>query len=77
MRNIIVKVTETEELRRNLFYQKMRKLQRVLIFCVEFRELSHLTRDLSQAEKKMNVEVVILSVAQLVKTVMYCLLSMI
>ena len=24
----------------------------VLIFCVEFRELSHLTRDLSQAEKK-------------------------
>ena len=27
----------------------------VLIFCVEFRELSHLTRDLSQAEKKINV----------------------
>ena len=27
----------------------------VLIFCVEFRELSHLTRDLSQAEKKTNV----------------------
>ena len=26
-----------------------------LIFCVEFRELSHLTRDLSQAEKKINV----------------------
>ena len=25
----------------------------VLIFCVEFRELSHLTRDLSQAEKKI------------------------
>ena len=55
MRNIIVKVTETEELRRNLFYQKMRKLQRVLIFCVEFRELSHLTCDLSPAEKKVTV----------------------
>ena len=27
----------------------------VLIFCVEFWELSHLKRDLSQAEKKMNV----------------------
>ena len=27
---------------------------RVLIFCVEFRELSHLTRDLSQAEKEIN-----------------------
>ena len=27
----------------------------VLIFCVEFRELSHLTRDLSQTEKKINV----------------------
>ena len=27
----------------------------VLIFCVEFRELSHFTRDLSQAEKKINV----------------------
>ena len=26
----------------------------VLIFCVEFRELSHLTRDLSQAEKKID-----------------------
>ena len=25
----------------------------VLIFCVEFQELSHLTRDLSQAEKKL------------------------
>ena len=27
----------------------------VLIFCVEFRELSHLTCDLSQAEKNINV----------------------
>ena len=27
----------------------------VLMFCVEFRELSHLTRDLSQAEKKITV----------------------
>ena len=27
----------------------------VLIFCVEFRELSHLTRDFSQAEKKITV----------------------
>ena len=27
----------------------------VLIFCVEFRELFHLIRDLSQAEKKINV----------------------
>ena len=26
----------------------------VLIFCVEFQELSHLRRDLSQAEKKIN-----------------------
>ena len=29
---------------------------RVLIFCVEFRELSHLTRDFSQAEKKIKAE---------------------
>jgi hypothetical protein len=28
---------------------------KVLIFCVEFWELSHLTRDLFQAEKKINV----------------------
>ena len=27
----------------------------VLIFCLEFQELSHLTCDLSQAEKKINV----------------------
>ena len=27
----------------------------VLIFCVEFWELSYLTRDLSQAEKKIDV----------------------
>ena len=27
----------------------------VLIFCVEFREMSHLTRDLSQADKQINV----------------------
>ena len=27
----------------------------VLLLCVEFRELSHLTSDLSQAEKKINV----------------------
>ena len=27
----------------------------VLLFCAEFRELSHLTCDLSQAEKKINV----------------------
>ena len=27
----------------------------ILIFCVEFRKLSHLTRDLSQAEKKITV----------------------
>ena len=27
----------------------------VLIFCVELQELSHLTRDLAQAEKKINV----------------------
>ena len=27
----------------------------VLIFCVGFQELSHLTRNLSQAEKKINV----------------------
>ena len=26
-----------------------------LIFCVDIQELSHLTRDLSQAEKKINV----------------------
>ena len=28
---------------------------KVLYFCVGFRELSHLTRDISQAEKKVNV----------------------
>ena len=28
---------------------------KVLIFCVEFWEWSHLTRDLSQAEKKITV----------------------
>ena len=28
----------------------------VLIFCVEFQELSHLTRDLSQAENKSRVK---------------------
>ena len=28
-------------------------MNKVLIFCVEFRELSHLPRDLSQAEKKI------------------------
>ena len=27
----------------------------VLIFCVEFREMSHLTRDLSEAEKEITV----------------------
>ena len=30
-------------------------IPKVLILWVEFRELSHLTRDLSQAEKKINV----------------------
>ena len=34
---------------------KKMMLFQVLIFCVEFRELSHLTRDLSQAEKKITV----------------------
>ena len=59
----------------------------VLIFCVGFRELPHLTRDLSQAEKKIllqaeqmhkmtsislkMVKYVILSVAQLVGTVIF------
>ena len=33
----------------------IRNITGILIFCVEFQELSHLTRDLSQAEKKMNV----------------------
>ena len=28
---------------------------KVLIFCFEFQELSHSTRDLSQTEKKINV----------------------
>ena len=55
MRNAIVKVTETETLKRDFFYQKMRKLKRGLIFCVEFRELSHWTRNLSPAERKVNV----------------------
>ena len=27
----------------------------VLYFCVDFRELSHLTHELSQAEKKINI----------------------
>ena len=31
------------------------KVSKVLIFCVEFQELSHLTRDLSQAEEKITV----------------------
>ena len=31
------------------------KIAEVLIFCFEFRELSHLTRDLSEAEKKINI----------------------
>ena len=30
-------------------------ITKVLIFCVEFRELSNLTRDLSQVEKKITV----------------------
>ena len=30
-------------------------VSKVLIFCVEFWELSHLTRDLSQTEKKIIV----------------------
>jgi hypothetical protein len=30
-------------------------VSKVLVFCVEFRELSHLTHDLPQAEKKINV----------------------
>ena len=32
-----------------------RHKSKVLIFCIEFRKLSHLTRDLSQAEKKITV----------------------
>ena len=67
-----------------------RCLSIVLIFCVEFREFSYLKRDLSQAEKKINVVtswhlfhskwsklsfwvkiVVILSVAQLITTVIF------
>ena len=31
------------------------KVFQVLILCVEFRELSHVTHDLSQAEKAINV----------------------
>ena len=42
-------------------------LVRVLYICVKFCLLALLTRDLSQAEKKINV--VILSVAQLVSKV--------
>ena len=34
---------------------KISKHSKVLIFCVEYRELSHLTCDLSQAEKKITV----------------------
>ena len=36
-----------------VFWMEMHS--KVLIFCVEFWELSHLTRDLSQGEKKINV----------------------
>ena len=36
-------------------FKDLGKITKVLIFCVEFRELSHLTCDLSQAEKKINV----------------------
>ena len=38
---------------RCFFCRKSANIQ-VLIFCVEFRELSHLPRDLSQDEKKIN-----------------------
>ena len=82
---------------RCFFCRKSANIQ-VLIFCVEFRELSHLPRDLSQDEKKINFVtrwanaqndiyftqkgwscyfgvkiVVILSVAQLVTTVIFFL----
>ena len=39
----------------NEYYHERPKLSKVLIFCVEFWELSHLKRDLSQAEKKINL----------------------
>ena len=64
-----------------IFFANLAQITQVLIFCVEFWELSHLTCD----EKKMNVvkswtnaqndiyftQVVILSVAQLVATVFF------
>ena len=35
--------------------KNVKRFTRVLNLCVEFQELSHLTRDLSEAEKKINV----------------------
>ena len=52
---ILSKEKNEEHYRKSNGNRKMRKLQRVLIFCVEFRELSYLTRDLSPAEKKVTV----------------------
>ena len=39
----------------DLFKTDEISISRVLIFCVEYRELSDLICDLSQAEKKINV----------------------
>ena len=39
---------------------------RVLYFCVDFWKLSHLTRDLSQAEKKINIVSISLEMAEVV-----------
>ena len=42
-------------LTRKAFNWSYSSVAMVLIFCVVFRELSYLTSDLSQAEKKLNV----------------------
>ena len=37
-----------------IFFANLAQITQVLIFCVEFWELSHLTCDVSPAEKKIN-----------------------
>ena len=40
----------------NIYFYKLKLFGMVLIFCVELWELSHVTRDLFQAEKKINFD---------------------
>ena len=47
---------------RHLFYAM------ILIFCVEFRELSHLTPDLFQAEKLFSLKIIFFTIFNEIKT---------